>query len=1044
MQYAPRGEDLGKSLPAFAIRRPITILMLVVSLLTLGWVAFQRTPIEFLMRFDVPFLWCYIPYPGATPQQVEQEIAVLVEGEFKTLRGLERVTTRSGDGGCNVTLRYRWDTNMQHATAEVRDRIERLKLVLPREVDRIFIRRYSTDQEPILRFALFRDRDEDDLARAARTYLRGRLQRVDGVADVEVSGRELQEVYVDFDQQALSSLHLGLYEVIGALQAASFDVGVGSVVDGNTRHFVRTTGQYQSPEQLEQLIVGPGVRLKDVATVRVRAPDGASSFSIDGKQGVFIVVRKESEANAVRTCDAVRAELEEIQDDPRFAGAEVFVFHDQSEIIRYALGNLMKAGLFGSVLAFTVLFVFLRRLRPTVVVALVTPASLVVAFVYIFLTGRSMNVVTIAAMLVCVGMLVDNAIVVVENIQRHRRLGEGGLRDIVRGANEVALAITASTATTIVVFIPVVYLEAGELSMFMKEFAGPVTVALIASLVLALSLLPLTESRTRHAGAEAPSNPLSAAVGGVLDRLRDGYMALLRRAIHRRPHLVGLLLLLVAGTYYFPFRSVGMQQLPQMDLREIEVHFNADPNYGSESVRETVEQLQERILAHRDQIGLKHLYIDRWGTGARLRLFLHKPEDLPPGQSVPFETAEVRDIVSQLLPERVPGGVVDCGIPSATPNDTTTVTVRLLGDNTGTVDLYARDLVRLMEAQPAISKASSDREETREEIQVRIDGPRAAATGTNPSAIARTVNFALSGTQLPPIKQDGREISVRAQLQGEDRRTRENLETVAVQSAEGGLVPLNTLTFLEKAPVAHGVTREDGKSVATITGTTNVKDLTEVQAQLARIAAQFELPRGYRLRLGDEFRGMDENLRNFRAALIMSIILIYIVMAALFESPLLPLSILSTVALAFIGVYWSLYLTATPLDTVSLVGSILMCGIIVNNGIVIVDHINQMRRAGLGRSEAIVSAGGNRFQPVLMTSLTTILGTLPIAIGSSEGGVLNSLGRALVGGLTVGTLLTLLVVPVVYTLLDDLQVWARRYRAGLGGLAGVKAGGNGR
>ncbi|NJL73116.1 MAG: efflux RND transporter permease subunit, partial [Candidatus Competibacteraceae bacterium] len=490
------------------------------------------------------------------------------------------------------------------------------------------------------------------------------------------------------------------------------------------------------------------------------------------------------------------------------------------------------------------------------------------------------------------------------------------------------------------VFIPTIYLEAGELSMFMTEFAGPVTAALLASLVLALTLLPLAESRFHTPAARsAPRFPRLTRLGLPLTRVlysvRSGYGNVLSYALARRPHIAGLLALLILGTYWFPFRQVGMQQLPSMDQREIQVTFRADPNYGNEAVRETVDQLRTTIQSQQEAMGIRHLYVDQWSTGANLRLFLVKSDQLGPGEDYPYSTEEARDILSSLLPSKVPGGKVDCGIPSATPNDTSTVSVRILGNDTSLVNAYADDFVRLMAMQPALSKVKADREDAQEEIQVRVDGPKASAVGTTPTNIARTVGFALSGTDLPFMKQDGREIRVRAQLQESDRQTVEDLENVSVQSSVAGLVPLNTLVHLEKSDVTPGIFRENGKSVATVLGTTSTNDLTVVQSQLRVLTGNISLPRGYSFSMGDEFRGMDQNLANFRSALIMSCILIYIVMAALFESPLLPLSILSTVALAFLGVYWSLFLTGTPMDTVALVGSILMCGVIVNNGIVI-------------------------------------------------------------------------------------------------------------
>lgn len=1034
------------SLPAFAINRPITLIMLIITLLCLGGVSWWFTPIEFLPRVDVPILTCYIPYPNSSPRQVENEVAIPAEGEFMTLSGLERITTYSDSGGCNILMRFGWETDMSLATAELRDRIERLKLKIPPDIERVFIRRYYSDQEPVLRFALFRDEHQDELVHSVRTLLKNRLMRVPGVAEVTVSGRANEEVFVEFDQNALLSLNLGIYQVVSVLQSRNINLSVGQMVDGATRYYIRTVNEYNTPAELrEQLLTPTGIRLKDVAQVTVREPAGVESFAIDGKRGVFISVQRESEANTAAVCTAVREELERIRQEPAFRGAEVFIFDDQGEVVRFALSQLFTAGKYGGFLAFCVLFMALHRLKPTLAVSLTTPASLVAALVYLYFTGYSLNLVTMAAMLVALGMLVDNAIVVVENIQRRHQLGGTARENAEKGASEVGLAITASTLTTIVVFIPVMYMESGELSMFMKEFAGPVTVALLTSLFLAMTFLPLAESRMLEHEREGWISRslrlieqrfprLSSCLRGItpIEWIKALYVRGLRRVVVRRPVSLGAIAVLLLVTFFVPFQRVGMRMMPSMDMRQVRVNFRTDPNYGYDNLTRDIQQIESIIDGMREELGIQNLYVDRWGSGAYIRAYLVKEEDLEPGETIPYSTDEVRQILSEVLPATVPGGRIDTGVTRASPQEAARISVRLRGDDTVHLEELTEEFRRRMATRPELSEVEISRDTSREELQIHIDETKAASAGTSPNVIAQTVSFALRGSRLPYMKRQGREVPVWAQLQGQDRRTKGSLETITIQGQSGDLHPLNQLVTFERAPTMQGIYRENGKTVTTITARTIQQDLTQVRTVLEELARGFDLPRGYSLIMGDEFEGLQENLSNFRGALIMSVILIYLVMAALFESALLPLSILTSVLLAFVGVYWSLYLSDTSMDTVALVGSILMCGVIVNNGIVIVDHINQLRREGLERLPAILQAGHNRFRPVMMTSLTTILGVMPLAIGASEtAGALTSLGRSFVGGLTAGTLLTLCIVPLVYTIVDDIQQWCLRFMGGL-------------
>jgi len=1032
------------SLPHFSLRHPVTVVMVTLSLFVLGLIALDRMPLEFLMRIDVPILSVYIPYPGALPEQVEREVAIPVEAEFRMLSALERINTWSDGNGCSVMLRYAWDTDMRLAAAELRDFIERLKLKLPDEVDRVFIRRFSSDTAPVLRFALFRGESQDELAQWARTVLKGRLMRIKGVADVEVSGRDHPEVYIEFDQGALQARGLSLHNVVQTLRQVNISAGVGSLDAARHRYLVRVDGQLETPAGLEEIALSAdGVRLREVAQVRVLPPEGASDFSVDGQRGVFVNVLRESEANTVATCDAVRAELARLPEEPGLEDAAVFIFDDQAAIIRYALGQLYTAGTYGAFLAFAVLLLFLRNMRATVLVALMTPASLVVALVYLFFSGRSLNLVSIAAMIVALGMLVDNAIVVIENIHRLHALGGDRRDNILRGAAEVGLAITASTLTTIVVFIPVLYMDAGEMSLIMREFAGPVTTALLASLVLALTVLPLAEDRLAGLYPQTANGDAATGrwgrfrraftrMGGMLS-FQGYYKELLRTTLARRPAALGMLAICIGLTYAGPFREVGLQDMPSLDLRQVRVQFRADPNYGPGGVQQTVARMETALNDRREELGIKNLYIRSGGWGGEIRVYLAKEEDLKPGEQFPYSTEEVRDSLSVLLPRAVPGATIDCGVARADLGEEQRVSVHLRGDDSRRVRQYAEAFLDRLEQepQPALKDTQLDRPEDEQELQLRVDLARAAAVGATPLFVASTVDFALRGTRLPPLRSAGEETPVWARFRAEDRRGAEDLLNISVPGMAGGLIPVGRLARVERAPTPPALYRENGKNVMSITGTATDHNLTRVQGEISRSMERFEMERGYSMDLGERFSELAANFLNFKSALVLAVVLIYIVMAALFESLLLPLSILTTVPLAFVGVYWSMYLTDTPLDTVALVGSILMCGVIVNNGIVIVDCINELRRGGMDRFDAILGAAVNRLRPVLMTTLTTILGTLPIAIGSSgESSALTSLGRSFVGGITAGTMLTLFAVPLAYTLVDDFRVWVAGFLAG--------------
>lgn len=1055
-------------IPALALRRPITVIMITLTVLGMGVIAKYKIPLELIPRMDLPMISAVIPYPGATPEQVEKEIAIPAEGEFKTIPNLTRISTTSDNNGCQVAMQFDWDADMAVATGEVRDRVERLKLELPTGADRVYLRRFTSNQLPVLVFSIARQEDEDELAHLVRTVLEPRLMRIDGVADIQVFSKPEKEVLIEFDQNKLQSRGLSLYEVVSNLQSASLNISMGSLTDETRRYFVRAVDEFTSPEQMADIIVGPnGERLREVADVGFKSREPDMEYSLDGTGGAIVLVRKESEANAIHVCEQVHAELARIKEEKVLGDISLFVFADQSDMILSALGSLLQAGKYGGAMALIVLFLFLRRFRMTIIVALAIPVSLVVALAYMYFSGMSLNLVTMISLIIAVGMLVDNSIVVVENIARYSERGYGAAESALRGASEVSLAITAATLTTVVVFIPIFYMDSGKMSVYMRSFAAPVTVSLLASLLVALTLIPLASSimktkKKRLPKPDALPANADATTDGIepprpAERPDSGwrfhpfkwlvslYLAVLQRALRYRLPTCATVIALCVVTKFTACEGLQTQNMAPVDTREVHVQIEFDDNVDMAKASELMRAYEGFILGEDDskkrEYAIKNVFYTHTSDDGTLRLYLYKPEDnVPENVELTYTTEQVRDILWATLP-KLPGSQPRLSVAEAGDMTARSISVRMRGDDTHLLNAHTESFIAKLEAIPELTDVVTDTARETQEMRLDIDEIAAEKAGVSPLIIARTVDFALRGSRMPYMKREGREIPVWAQFREEDRRTKENLDNLAIMSATGRQIPLTQLVQDEIVASPKAIHRVDGKNVVGITAKVNSENLSGTRDKIDKLIEGYELPRGYRIDKGDELMELVQNMGNFSTALLLAIVLIYIVMGALFESYVLPLSVLTTVPLAFIGAVWSMFLTSTPFDTVAFIGMVLMVGIIVNNGIVIIDHINQLRAKGMGRMEAIMQAGRDRFRPVMMTALTTILGCVPLSLGGGGiGGQVSfqGLGRALIGGLTTGTLLTLLIVPVAYTVFDDLRKWCGNYAANLIGFASGK------
>lgn len=1023
------------SLPGFAIHRPVSVIMLTLTMLALGGIAWYRLPLTFLPSAESPFILCMFPYPGAGPAQVEEQIAIPVEGEFRTIPGLTRIETISGNNSCQVAMIFSLETDMATVAGEVRDRIERLKLELPDEVDRVMIQRFNVDSFPIMVIGMFSPGDREEFAHLVRTVAEPRLRRLDGVANVEVhSPTQPREVLIEFEQDTLNALGIALPDILEKISDGSMNLALGELADADRRYYVRYEGEYRSLDDIAGIIVGPhGLRLREVATVRYSAREEPMRVTLDSADGLVVLVTKESQANTVNTCRAVQAELDRLLETPTFEQARGLVLFDQSEFIVTALKNLFKQGVFGGAMAITVLLIFMHRLLPTALVALSIPTSLVFALVFMFFAGMSLNIITMVSMIIAVGMLVDNAIVVVENILRHRLLGAPVKEAVVDGANEVGLAIFASTATTWVVFLPMFYMQTGQMSIFMEQLGGPLIIALCGSLVVALTLIPLVMSGLEHINGrrakrktpitDAP--PRHGLPHRIVESIVGVYAALLRLCLRWRLAFLVLIAATVVFTVRYPLQQVGMRSLPKLDMREITIDIPLDANYSMAEATNLFIRFEEALNELREDLAIKNILAYHGRRGGAIHVYLYTEDDGPKGRNPTYSTDDALHILSEKLPMQVPGGFLDFFTADVgDPGVERGLFIFLRGDDVATLEKYAGIVGEKIAALEALRDIEVGVSLNRQEMQVHIDAPLARQAGVSPMMIAQTVDAALRGVRMPYLKRSGREIPVWAQFREEDRQSMANLETIALPGLDGKLTPLHQLTDFKKAPSPGSIRRVNGKNVAIISTRTDSRNLMAVKRDLREIMDTIELPPNYSYMFGDEFEEMDENLVNFTFTLLMAVVLIYLVMCALFESFVLPFSIMTTVPLALVGAVWILFFTNMPFDSISLIGCILMAGIIVNNGIVIVDHIRKLCLNAPDRDTAIIQAGRDRFRPVMMTAITTILALVPVALARTGGAAtFAGLGRALIGGLITGTALTLFVVPVFFGLLDDGGRW---------------------
>ncbi|WP_457097738.1 efflux RND transporter permease subunit [Lysobacter sp. P5_B9] len=1009
------------SIAELSIKRPVTAIMFFISLFVVGLIAAVRLPLEAFPEVSPPFIFVQIPYAGSTPEEVERNVLRPVEEAMSTMSGIKRIESEAKADGATVFMQFTdWERDVAIAASEARERIDAIRDDLPDDLQRYFVLKFSTTDQPVLRVRLASE--SQNLVGAydliEREFKRP-LERIAGVARVEISGAPANEVEIAIEPDRLTAHNIGLNDLTKSLQALNFSVSAGEIEDGGRRLRVQPVGELTDLQQLRDVVVTSGVRLGDIAQVRLKPARMDMGRRLDGHPAVGLDIFKERNANLVDVSKNALAEVNRIRKEPVMAGIQVKIIEDQGDNVTTSLLELAEAGGIGLILSIAVLFFFLRHWPSTLMVTLAIPICFVMTLGFMYFAGVTLNILSMMGLLLAVGMLVDNAVVVVESIyqERERMPGQPRLASIL-GTRHVAIALSAGTLCHCIVFVPNLFGERNFLSIYMAQIAITISVSLLSSWLVAVSLIPMISARLK-------TPPAVKGDGGLIPRMQRKYAGLLRWTLeHRGKSILGILLIIAVS--FVPMKLTKVNMFGGEEGKETEFYYQWNGSYTKEQMSDEVLRVENFFDANRKRFHIEQIYSwysEQGFAGTRVT-FADDAGSIKP----------LVDAISKELPKsaRATIGAGDQGGPGGGGGPGQKAQVYLVGDSTETLSELGRDLVPILSKRKELRDVRVDIGDTNSELNVRVDRERAAAFGFSAQQVSQFVGLALRGAPLREFRRGENEVPVWVRFAGADNYGVEDIASFTVRAPDGRNVPLLAMVDVKVTPAATSIKRANRQTTLTITaGLPDKVTMPEARKAIEDTLKSISFPAGYSYTFegggfGDDDEAMGQMLFNLGIALV----LIYIVMAAVFESLLFPSAIMSGVLFSVFGVFWLFWITNTEFNIMAFIGILVLMGVVVNNGIVMIEHINNLRRRGMSRTEALVEGSKERLRPILMTMGTAILAMVPIAIGGTQmggnGPAYFPMARAIAGGLAFSTIVSLLFLPTIYAILDDLRAGTTR------------------
>jgi len=1017
------------NLPQLSLKRPVSVVVIMLILLTIGFISIVKLPLEMMPDTSFPGLMVQVSYPSSSPEEVERIITRPLEEILSTINNLKNISSTSSNSGSFIFIEFATGTNMDLASMEIRDKVDQVRDRIPDDVEQIRIRRWSTSDRPVIYFSLALPGDTENLYNLAENYILPEMERIEGVANVNIRGIDQKVLNITLKAETFYSSSVKISDLISTIKNNNINISAGYIDELSKKYIVRIPGQLKVVDEIKNLPLNKtGLRIKDVATVSYDYPEKKDFNHLNGNDSLRFMIYRASTANVVDVCQRVKKTVAKLKKNKKeLKDLDVVFFRDQSEDILKSLRDLSVSGIIGGILAIFTLLFFLRKFRTTIIIGIAIPMALVFTFSFMYLlrtifhSNITINIISLSGLMMAVGMLVDNSVVVLENIFRLRQeKGFSPYEASVKGSSEVAMAVTASTLTTLVVFISLGFVAQSSFGAFMTDFALTISLALIASLLVSLTFIPLGASKFLKGTTKKKAK--------WLVKLTKAYELTISFTIKNRITKAGVVIvaLLIMSGSIFLVMHVEREDMASSDVRQVDVNVFMPRSYTLSQMKVLFYDLENLIKENKEKFAVKYMTTGYGVENLRQGRFKGELELTltEEGASV----TEIKEMLKKMLPD-IPGVSFEFGERFGRGGHSMGMAVKLVGMDYGVLaDLVPEIKEKLVKIEE-IEDVTSDLEGGNVQLMVKVNRKKAENAGVNTSRVAKTISSSISERPIGKFKTDNREIDIILKVNRANGFNENDLKNISINT-EDKKIPISAISSFSYKLGSTSIRKENKKSKLRIRINSKAKGMMLMSRKIKEVMDTVQFPEGYSWSMGNRWRRFRESQSSSNMAIILALVFIYIIMAALFESFVHPFTILLTVPLALLGVGFFCKVFGITLNSSSYLGLLTLFGIVVNNGIILIDHIRTLRGRGIEKNKAIVQAGKDRMRPILMTAITTIFGVLPLALPALLPDYFQAAGRraqmwapisiVILGGLTTSTFLTLIILPTFYSIFDSI------------------------
>lgn len=1022
------------SIYSTSVKKPVSTIMIFIGVIIMGIYSYLQLPVDFFPKIDPPIISVFTYYNGANASDVEQNITRKLEDGFGSLTGLKKISSKSKDNISVITLEFEWGANLDEATNEVRNAVGLAERNLPEEVESPTIFKISTSMVPVIMFSVNSTESYAGIKDILDKKLIQPLNRIEGVGNIMQMGAPVRAVMVDVDPRKLDAYNLTVEQIAGVLAANNLNLPSGNLEMGNSDLPLRLQGEFENSNVISNIIVsnlnGKTVYLRDIATVTDGLKDVQTYERANGGTNVRVMIQKQSDANTVTVADKIKEELETIKTTlPPDIKVEILM--DSSTNTISAIDNLSETLIYALVFVVLVVVLFLGRSRPTFIISLSIPISLIVGFIYMYLSGGTINVITLSSLSIAIGLVVDDSIVVLENITKKLERGGFARESAIYGTSEVSLAVIASTLTIIAVFLPLTMLG-GITGILFRPLGWVVTIAVATSVVVSLTLVPMLSSKmldTKTPDKNSFGGKIYWFSQNLLDRMDRFFEKILQWSVAHRWIVVGVASVVFIASMFL-VNVIGTEFMPESDNDRISAQVKLAQGTKLDETVITAHYLDSvfrnkypeiEIVSTSAGVGdgssLAAIFSE---TGNYIINYTFKMKPLKEREKDIFEIAnEMRADIEQ-LPE-IEKYYVDPGSSRSSSamgmGGGSNLEIKVFGNDFDKTNVISEKIAAALKKVEGTKDILISRDKEKTELQLVLDNEKMTSFGLNTATVATAIRNRITGVTATKYKEDGNEYDVIVRYDEKFRQSTEDVENISIATPQGKMVKLSEITEMKRFYSPPNIERENKVRVVTVSSALSGTDIGTVKEAMEGEIAQMDIPSDVSIDFGGSAENMQESFQSLILLILLSLVLVYIVMASQFESLTEPFIIMFSIPFAFTGVFISLYLFNATINVISLIGAVMLIGIVVKNGIILVDYTNLLVDRGYSLNEAVVSAGRSRLRPVLMTSLTMILAMIPMIVTTGSGSEMwKPMAIAIFGGLTISTMVTLVLIPTIYTI----------------------------